>query len=278
MLNSKVNLFKKDWIDTVFEERNKEYGAYDLRKRESRITVRATIIGVVIFSLLVSTPLLVKKIGSGMREGRTTIDETVTLVDLLSTPPDIPETEFVPPPPPVKEIQSLKEVKKFTPPVVAPDEEVVEEIVSQEVLKTALAGAQNIDASEDGEIVIDEKPVDHAVEQKIIEDNVIHDMKAVQVQPEYPGGIQEFMKFVVSKMESSMLQGDLGTVRMQFRFVIEKDGRLTDIVTLNDGGHPDLANVAKNVLSWSPKWQPGVNNGRPVRVAYTIPIIINFQN
>ncbi len=268
---AKINLFNRGWIDTVFQGRNKEYGAYDLRRRESRITIWATVIGVVGFSLLMSAPVLIKKIGAAAGDGRRTIDQTVTVVDLLP-PPDAPKDEFVPPPPP-KEMQSIKEVKKFTPPVVAPEDEVVEELVSQDVLKDADAGARNVDASADGEVVIDETPVEHKVERAIIEDNTVHNIKAVQVQPEYPGGLKAFVQFVIDNMGNISVEST-DNIRMQFSFVIEKNGTLTDIKVLNDGGHPDIAKLATNVLSWSPKWQPGIINGKPVRVAYILPMVI----
>lgn len=275
MINfSKINLFKREWIDTVFAERNKEYGAYDLRKREASITIKSTIIGVVIFSLLVSLPLLVKKIGVREGSGSRTIDETVTIVDLLPPPEQVEQT-FVPPPPPT-EVQSIKDIKKFTPPVVAPENEVVEDMVSQEVLKTADAGSRNVDASEDGEIVIDETPVEHEVVKKVVEDNTPVSMKNVQVQPEYPGGMQEFVRFVISSLDGINVETS-GDLRLEFRFVIEKDGSLTDIQTVNDGGYPEIAQIAANVLKRSKKWSPGINNGKPVRVAYAIPITVRVQ-
>lgn len=276
MVNSKINLFREDWINTVFAERNKEYGAYDLRRREARVTAWATVIGVVFFALLVTTPLLIRKMGSTATHSRS-INEVVTLVDLMSAPPDVPQ-EAPPPPPPVREIKSLQEVKKFTPPVVTTDDQEVEEMVTQEELKTAQAGARNIEASDDGEIFIDETPVDYDVEKQIVEDDTIHSQRSVQVQPEYPGGLQEFVKYVISRLDGINVDQASGNIRMSFTFVIEKDGTLTDIRIVDDGGHPSIASRAVRVLGWSPKWQPGVNNGRPVRVSYSIPIIIQVQN
>lgn len=271
---SKVNLFKKDWIDNVFEGRNKEYGAYEMRRRQSRITVWATVIGVLVFSLLMSTPLLISKIEAASGGGRKVIDERVTVVE-LPPPPDVPKDEIIVPPPP-PEIKSIQEVKKFTPPVVAPEEEVVEELVSQIDLKEAIAGSRNIDASEEGDVMIDERPVEHTVEQKITEDRNVYNPRDVQVQAEYPGGINAFKKFVVENMGNLSVDAT-GNISMQFRFVIEKDGTLTDIRIDSDGGFPDIAKLATNVLSWSPKWQPAVNNGRSVRMAFVLPLTIQIQ-
>lgn len=221
-----------------------------------------------------STPMLIRKIGGGAA-GRKSIDQQVTLVTVLP-PPDVPQEDIFVPPPPPKEIKSLQEVKKFLPPVVSSEEDVVEEIVDQEALKTALAGSQNIDASADGEVMIDETPVEQLTDKKIIEDDRVHDMRHVQVQPEYPGGMAAFMKFVIDNMGNIRVDSS-NDLKLEFRFVIEKDGRLTDIRVINDGGFPDIAKLATNVLGWSPKWEPGVINGKPVRVAYIMPMTIKMQ-
>ncbi len=276
MLNSKVDLFQAEWIDTIFEGRNKAYGAYDLRKKESRLTVRALVIGSIIFSLLVSAPLIVKKISS-ITGQRQTIDELISITEVDLLPPPEKQDQVATPPPPVKEIQSIKEIKKFTPPVVAPEEEVVEELVKQDDLKKADAGARNVDASEDGDIVIDERPVEHKVATVVTEDKNIYDVQSIQVMPSYPGGMKKFMEYIVWNLSGIQLE-DVAELRMQFRFVIEKDGSLTDIQTISDGGYPQVAQRAIQVLGKSAKWSPGVINGKPVRVAYQVPIVVKLQN
>ncbi len=271
---AKINLFKRDWIDTVFEDRNKEYGAYDLRRRESRITVLATVIGVVAFSLMMSAPVLMKKISASRGGGLHTIDKVVEVIELPPPAETPPEDLVVPPPPP--EIKSIADVKRFVPPVAANVDEVVEEIVDQEVLKTAKSGRENVDASDDGEIVIEGVASDKTTDQVITEDRNIYNIKNVQVQPEYPGGMRAFIQFVIDNMGHISVEGS-GNIKMQFGFVIEKNGKLTDIKVIDDGGYPDIAKLATNVLSWSTEWQPGVTNGKPVRVAYTLPMTIQIQ-
>lgn len=272
---AKINLTKRDWIDIVFEGRNKKYGAYVMRRRSSKTAVWAMIMGIVFFTLLMSAPMLIRELGGATGGGKKSIDETVTLVDLLP-PPDVPKDEVFIPPPPPKEIKSITEVKKFTPPVVASEDEVIEEMVTQKELETAIAGSKNIDASADGDVMIDETPVEHIVEKQITEDTRVHDMKSVQVQPEYPGGMAAFIKFVIDNMGNIRVDST-NDLKLEFRFVIEKDGKLTDIKVINDGGYPDIAKLATNVLSWSPKWEPGVINGKPVRVAYVLPMTIRMQ-
>ncbi len=270
MLSSKIDLFGQNWIDTIFEGRNKQYGAYELRSKESRFTVWAAILGAVLFSLLVSTPLIMKQIGDN-RSARRTIDEKITMVDLLPPPEENKLDEYIPPPPP-KEIKSLKDVKKFTPPVVAPDNEVVEELVKQDDLKKADAGAANIQGSADGEVVIDEKPV----EQVIVEDNEIHSFQTIQVLPEYPGGMEEFDKYIIRNLRGLDMV-ETPTLRIQIRFVVEKDGSLTHVEVLRDGGYPSIGKNLVKLFENSPKWKPGIYNGQAARVSYIKPVTIRMQ-
>ncbi len=275
MFSSKIDLFGQSWIDTVFEGKNKEYGAYELRRNESKRTVLAVIIGATLFATLISLPVILTKVGETIgRKRNQVLDQQITMVDLLP-PPEKTKVDEIAPPPPPKEMKSIKEVKKFTPPVVAPEEDVVEELVKQDELVKADVGAKNVDASEDGDIVIDETPVEVVQEQTIIEDNEIHIFQAVEVPPEYPGGMGKFTEYIVQGL--GHVEVEVTTLRMLLRFVVEKDGRLTDIQVLRDGGYPDLAKRAVRVLEKCPKWKVGVINGKAVRVAYVVPITVSMQ-
>lgn len=275
MFNSKIDLFGQKWIDTVFEGRNKEYGAYELRSREARRTISAAIIGAAIFITLISAPVLFKKFEDklGFKKSKT-IDTQITVVDLLQPPPKSKVDEIAPPPPP-KEIRSLTEVKKFTPPVVAPESSIEEELATQDQLKTVSAGARNVDAHEDGEIVIDEVASDVTTDQTITEDNTIYVVQGVEVPAEFPGGMDAFREYVVQGL--GHVEVEVATLRLMIKFVVEKDGRLTDIQVLRDGGYPDLAKRAVRVLEKCPRWKPGVINGKSVRIAYVLPFNIQMQ-
>ncbi len=276
MFNSKIDLFGQSWIDTLFADRNQAYGAYELRRNESRRTIHATIIGAVIFVTLISLPVILTKVENTLgRKKNQTIDQQITMVELTPPPEEVKELKDVPPPPPKREMKSLKEVKKFTPPVVAPEEEVVEELVTQDELVKADAGARNVDASEDGEIVIDETPSEITTDLAVTEDNTEYLFQAVEVAPGFPGGMTKFTQYIIDEL--GHIEVEVATLRIMIKFVIEKDGRLTDIQVLRDGGYPDIAKRAVRVLEKCPKWSPGVINGKSVRVAYVLPLVINMQ-
>lgn len=94
---------------------------------------------------------------------------------------------------------------------------------------------------------------------------------SVENQPQFPGGFNEFIKFIGKNFRAPEVEGLSGVLKMSF--VIETNGSISDIQVVNDLGH-GTAEEAKRVLLLSPKWTPGDQEGKPVRVAYTLPITI----
>ncbi len=106
-------------------------------------------------------------------------------------------------------------------------------------------------------------------------DNAIHDFASIDVMPEFNGGINAFYQYVSKNYiypAEAKKNGVSG--RLILSFVVEKDGSLTDIKTIRDMGM-GTGEEAVRMLRDSPKWKPGIQNGEPVRVMYTIPIMLN---
>jgi len=266
----KLDIYKQKWIDMVFEGRNKSYGAYELRKKNPRTTLIALAIGASVFASLLALPLI------NWGEDKEEETEKVTMVDMakLAPPPEEQPKPLVPPPPPPPPAPKIDEVK-FVKPKVVKKEEVVEEIKTIEELKDKNVGAKDLKGQEDGKIVIDEPSGDGPqTDSKIVEDsNQIY--TAVEVKPDFPGGIQKFYDFVGKNYKVPEDEDIKGKVFVQF--VVEKDGSLTDIKVIRDLGF-GTGKEAIRVLKKSPKWKPGIQNGRPVRVLYSLPISIVSGN
>lgn len=260
----KLDIYKQKWIDMVFEGRNKSYGAYELRKKNPRMTLLALAIGASVFASLLALPLI------NWGDGKNNDEEKVTMVDMADlAPPPPPDEPLVPPPPPPPPAPKIDEVK-FVKPKVVKKEEVVEEIKTIDELKDKNVGSKDLKGQEDGKIVIDEPSGDGPqTDQKIVEDNTIYN--AVEVKPDFPGGIQKFYDFVGKNYKVPEEEDIKGKVFVQF--VVEKDGTLTDIKVIRDLGY-GTGKEAIRVLKKSPKWKPGIQNGRPVRVLYSLPISI----
>ena len=277
---AKLDIYNRQWIEVVFTGRNQAYGAYQLRKANARTTNRALVIGVILFALAISSPMIAAQIKALMgnspeEEENNRIIET----EVVLTPPP-PVDEQAPPPPPAAEPPRPKvDQVRFPPPVVVPAEKVRdEEPPTVEELKVADPGQKTIAGDPNAEIRIDE-PVGTAppTKQAVVEDNSVYDFSAIEEMPEPPGGMKKFYDYVGKTYNYSAAAKEQGiSGRLIVQFVVEKDGSLTDIKVLRDLGL-GTGEEAIRVLKKAPKWKAGVQNGRPVRVQYTLPISLNLE-
>lgn len=104
------------------------------------------------------------------------------------------------------------------------------------------------------------------------EEEVIY--MVVESMPEFPGGQKELFKYLAENVrypvEAHGIQG-----RVICQFVVNKDGSIVDVVAVRSSGEPSLDKEAIRVISSMPRWKPGMQRGKPVRVKYTVPI--NFR-
>ena len=260
----KLDIIKNQWLDIVFEGRNKIYGAYELRKSNSKTTVKALIIGSIIFSFAVAAPLIASFLpDSG--EDEVNNDIKIATVKLPPKKEEVKPNQPPPPPPPPKVDQV-----KFTKPVVAKAEEVTEDPPKIEELKDKKVGSETIKGDPDAVLTVDE-PVGTGTAAVVEEDNQVYNTAGIEVKPDFPGGIEKFYKFVGNNYKTPEEEGLKGKVYVTF--VVEKDGSLTDIKVLRDIGYGTGAEAIR-VLKKCPKWTPGEQNGKKVRVLYSLPITI----
>ncbi|RTY64112.1 energy transducer TonB [Flavobacterium sp. GSP27] len=264
----KLDIFKNQWLDIVFEGRNKSYGAYELRKENNKTSVRALIVGSILFSLAVSAPLIASLLPdtSDVEENR---DIKITAVKL---PPkqEKPKENIPPPPPPPPKVDQVKFVK----PVVAKAEEVTEEPPKIVEIKDKKLGAVTIKGDPDAVLTVE--PVGTGTAAVVEEvDNQIYNTAGIEVKPDFPGGIEKFYKYVGNNYQTPEEDGLNGKVYVTF--VVEKDGSLTDIKVIRDIGY-GTGKEAIRVLKKSPRWTPGEQNGKKVRVLYSLPITIQTAN
>lgn len=261
----KLDIIKNQWLDIVFEGRNKIYGAYELRKSNNKTTVRALIIGSIIFSFAVAAPLIASYLPDS---GEEDMDKDIKIATVKLPPKkkeEVKPNEPPPPPPPPKVDQV-----KFVKPVVAKAEEVTEDPPKIEDLKDKKVGAETIKGDPDAVLTVEE-PVGTGTAAVVEEDNQVYNTAGIEVKPDFPGGIEKFYKFVGNNYKTPEEEGLKGKVYVTF--VVEKDGSLTDIKVLRDIGYGTGAEAIR-VLKKCPKWTPGEQNGKKVRVLYSLPITI----
>jgi protein TonB len=258
----KLDLFKRQWIDIVFEGKNKAYGAYELRNENPKTTLRALIIGTIIFGLAVSAPLIISFLPD-FSKNEEVLDQKIVTIKL--PPKEEQPKDLPPPPPPPPKVDQVKFVK----PVVAKTEEIVEEPPKVEEIKDKKIGDKTIEGDPDAELTVE--PPGNGPSQVVEEDNNIYNTAGIEVKPDFPGGLDKFYKFIGKNFQVPEEEGLKGKVFVTF--VVEKDGSLTDIKVLRDIGY-GTGKEAIRVLKSCPKWNPGEQNGKKVRVLYSLPISI----
>ena len=265
----KLDILRSQWLDLVFEGRNKKYGAYELRKENPKTSVRALFLGAFIFALALSTPLILEMIPNA-DDSKKTLDEKVVLVDMAK-----PVDPLLPPPPPPEPPKPKIDEVKFVAPKVAETKKIVEEIKTIEELKDKNIAAKDQKGDKDAQIVIDQPTGDGDKNAEII-DNTVYSSAGIEVQPEFPGGWGKFGQYVQRNYRTPEVDQDLKG-RVFVEFVVEKDGSLTDIKVVRDLGFGTGAEAIR-MLKSAPKFKPGVQNGKTIRVRYSLPIMLDIKS
>jgi len=278
---SKVSIFDHGWIDLVFEGRNKEYGAYQLRKKDSRTTMLAFITGVGIIGLLVAIP-----IGINYFKGEEIIPPTpIVLPGTIIHIDDYKTFEEPKKPEPIIEepagaaAPKIKSTTAFTEPV-ATSEPVTTPAPTTDDFKNsdpdAITTAGSTTGSPTG--VATTNPTNGTGEGTGTAPNGtgIATTNTVDVMPAYPGGLEAFYdavgrRFRIPEVDSAK------TMKVYVSFVVETDGTMSNIKVARDPGY-GLGNEAMRVLkSIKTKWKPGQIKGVNVRTAYNLPITVNIK-
>ena len=242
----KLDIFTNQWLDIVFEGRNKAYGAYELRKTNNKTTVKALVLGAIVFALAVSTPLIVSLLPDSS-DDTVALDTKITAIKLPPKKEEI-KKDLPPPPPPPPKVDQVKFVK----PVVAKADEVTEEPPKIVEIKDKKLGAETIKGDPDAELTVE--PVGTGPSAVVEEDNQIYNTAGIEVKPEFPGGMEKFYSYVGKNYQTPEEEGLKGKVYVTF--VVEKDGSLTDIKVIRDIGY-GTGKEAIRVLNKCPRWNPG---------------------
>ena len=264
MLISNFDLYKTEWLELVFENRNKAYGAYELRQHNSRTVAMA-----MLFTFLgVGVALAANAL---MASHHTTTPKveitTVNLKELKDPAKKLPPPVIPKRPKPIPPVATVK----FVPLVVRPDIE-AKEPPKIEQLTTAISTTTT--KGKEGELPVTIEDPGPAVD-KVLEDNTVYPTSGVQIFPTPVGGEDAWNKFLSKNLRYPREAQDAGMGgRVYMSFVVEKDGSLSNF-TVERGAGYGMDEEAARVLKLAKAWKPGIQNGRPVRVKFVIPI--NFQ-
>ncbi|MFI5218592.1 MAG: energy transducer TonB [Bacteroidia bacterium] len=250
--------------EIVFIERNKDYGAYVIRKLYNKRVVLAFIIAVCSFIFFISLPLIIKFFTGAANDLQKATQEVT--VNLTEPPPVDPEEPPPPPPPPPPPVQ---QTIKFVPPVVV-DKPVEEEAPPpQEKLEEVAVGTETQEGTGD-EIAPPPEVVEDPDAGKIF--------TIVEEMPQFPGGGESaLIKYLSENIKYPPIARENGiTGTVYVTFIIDKEGRVSDSKILRGiGGGCD--EEALRVVNKMPLWKPGRQNGRGVIVQYNLPVRFSLK-
>lgn len=250
-----------NWNDLVFDNRNKEYGAYRLRQEYGRRVMIAFVGALITLALVMAFPFIRKFFDKEeIIEG----PKKAIVYSELQPPPPIDADK--PPPERIELPPKVKEAIKFVPPVVTP-KEVVDETPTSEDLKLAEPALETNEG--EGQIVFDD-----VVEQVVAEpaDDPTKVYMIVQQQPEFPGGTEAMMKFLSKNMRYPSQARRIGTSGLVYvEFVVDHTGNITMAKVIKGIG-AGCDEEALRVVRKMPRWKPGKQNGKAVNVRFVLPL------
>ena len=276
-----VDLSSKEWRDLVFEGKNKDFGAYEMRKNSDRRHNLAMIAVVIVIVLLFGLGLLVNTVIKSVEARPEDANEQAMAAFAEEVVEEEPEEEpqrIEEEKPEALPEEILNTVKMAEVKFVA-DEEVKEDIKSQDEIKETetAVGATNFDQGTDDltktvrehkdEVIVEEKKPEPPKKEEIF--------TAVEQPPQFPGGEAALLKYIADHIRyppAAQENGIQGRVVVQF--VVTKDGSIGQVKVVR-GKDPDLDKEAKRVVRTLPRFVPGKMNGNNVSVWYTLPI--NFK-
>lgn len=278
-----VDLSSKEWRDIVFEGKNKEYGAYEMRAKSVSRHNKAMIVIVIVIIAVFALAFLVNTVIKSV-EARPTDEAEQALVEMATeeaeeeTPEEEPQRVEEQQPEVVKE--ELLNTVKLTEIAIVDDNEVKEEIKSQDELRETetAVGKQNEDRGVDDIINAQEHKDVVVVEEKKpepVDDNKV--FESVEQNPQFPGGDAALLKYVSDHISyPSVAQENNIQGRVVVQFVVTKTGSIGQVKVVRSKD-PDLDKEAVRVVKTLPKFVPGKMNGHAVNVWYTLPITFRLQ-
>lgn len=276
---SKIDLISSDWVDLVFEGRNKAYGAYRLRKSTTKRNILAMV--AVVILLVVAFIILTVKNFVDEQRAKVAMTQVAELTNYEQPKKKAEVKQKKIEVEPERVVERVKSSIKFTAPVIKKDEEVKpdEELKTQDELmstKTAI-GTFDVKGNDDanGEVLKAKEVIAEPEPPKHEEENKVFDI--VEQQPLFPGGPAALMKYLSENTKYPVVAQENGVQgRVTVQFVVEKDGSISDVHVLR-GVDPSLDKEAVRVVKSMPRWTPGKQNGITVRVNYRVPVLFRLQ-
>ena len=278
---TQIDLISNEWSDLLFENRNKEYGAYVLRHQTGNRNL-ASILAILVFVAAIVSLLVIKNEYDRYVAKHTVVvyDQGMETSNLKNKAPEVKRAEPIRRENIEEVVEKIKCSIKFVAPVIKKDDEVdpKDEMRTQDEImksKVSISVFDVLNGSEDGEVLkAKQMLVTEPVKPKVEEYKVF---EVVEQMPSFPGGDVALMQYLSKNIKYPPVAEEMGIQgRVICTFVVERDGSVSDI-RIARSVDPSLDKEAIRVVSGMPKWIPGRQNGQSVRVKYTLPVTFRLQ-
>lgn len=274
---SNVSIYEKNWIDLVFEDKNKAYGAYQLRQENQKTTLFALLGGVTFALAIIAGGLFLSSFGE--KPNLKPTDEGGTVITISDFhPPKKEEGKKEKVIIPLKKTEALKKIdkKNLLHPILVKANENPDDVKTNKEMKenasetktegTNTTGSTSSTAITGTAFSTETKSEGSEKEKGPVTTNELDRL------PEYPGGIKKFYDYVGNNFEKPDVDDRVSSLNVIMSFVIEKDGTMTDINVLRSSDKSIEREAIRVLKSLKIKWSPGFKDGEKVRVLYTLPI------
>lgn len=277
---SQHSLYESNWINLVFENRNKEYGAFQLRQETTKTSFNALFIGILVCSALVILPNLL------LHPKEITVPTVPEMQDRIIELTDIYQAE-------------IQEAAAAALP--AQQQTATEEIDSKQLINPTVVSATQ--ATPVVEFTLERNnPVESTTDGLVIAGSgtgtgegvangtgsgtgtgtatdgtgsgtETHIAEMLDKKPQFPGGIEKFYRYIGNNFRSPIMD-ETKSIRIFVSFVVERDGSMSNIKVINKPGQALEKEAIRVLQSIKTKWTPGMLNSKPVRTAYNLPITV----
>lgn len=256
----KNQILQSEWLDILFDGKNKSYGAYELRKTYNGRLKKAMIISFSIAALFVTVIL--------MANVNTTVANTLSVIDisLEKFKEEIKKVEIVQP---IKKEPVKVETVSVTPPKIVKDDEVKPEEEVKSIDQMEDAQINNFNQEGEKNIDIVNPPVEKSiagVSSIAKEDDAGKVFYVVQIPAEFPGGMNGWRNYLERNLNSDIPVSNgapAGRYTVVVSFLVDKSGVISDVVAENDPGYGTKAEAIR-VIAKGPSWKPAIQNGNKV--------------
>jgi periplasmic protein TonB len=247
-----------DFDDIVFTHRNKEYGAYLLRKKYSRNVTISTLVGIIIAGVAIIIPYL----NARALDDRQRLAQRQVEIKLENLEQPVEQIVLPPPPPPPSDVVQQQ---KYIPPVV------VDTVKPEDNVQLMTADEAQTEVT-NSEVIEIKQEVKEEVQEETAEPEPF---LSVEEMPEPPGGIAGLFKYIADNTKYPEVAKDNNIQgKVYVRFCVTSKGTVEQVSILKSVD-PELDAEALRVVKTFPTFKPGRQSGKPVPVWFTV--FINFQ-